>query len=286
MKKAYKWLAAPLLAALATLSLGGLTGCDNDDKWSPVELEYTALNIHPDADYATVGVKGGSGDFTIYVTPRIDDVTPAFELGFLSAVYNADSQTLKISPSGREGTAMVTVVDNKSGRSAQCMVNVARYEGTPLTIDAIRTSVDAESPEAIEADLAADTSVPPVGGAIRYCFYDMAVYPPVAEWMFADANGNEIASGNTITKATAMWSTAYDFLPINQQILFKERWTLGTHSFDIYTASDLFPTSRMTMPIRIRAHMRFYEDLTEYYKNKYPDAGVHSVARVLIINPK
>ena len=265
------------LFALASLVF---TACDNkDEQWTQVTLdgsELTAITVSPSTEAATVNINGGSGDYSVVIDePSVADVSiePSYGAGIL----------LVIEPKG-EGDAVVTVTDTKSGLFARCQLRVAEFTSF-FEIDAVRVNVDAESPEAkeaIEADLEADKTVPTVGGKILRNYYDRH-----GGWAFVDADGEEIARGITVLTEFAEWNQAFDFLQPDSQVMSYGRWILsdedgGEREFEMCICKGKF-TRANASPANI-VHARFYEDLTKEYQEKYPDAGVRSVARVLISN--
>ncbi len=151
--------------------------------------------------------------------------------------------------------------------------------------DQILTDIDADSPEAIaaiEADLATDASIPPVGGAIL-----MGFWSEQGDYAFVDAEGEEISRGTFVEERDITWNSVFnDLRPIRVQRLSgrSRGWTFscndgGERKYDVHFYDGMGESTRMNMQI---FHIRLYEDLTNEYQEKYPDAGVKNVVRALV----
>jgi hypothetical protein len=155
-----------------------------------------------------------------------------------------------------------------------------------LRVTDILTNVNADHPEAVEADLA--TNTPWVEGGGMNLMGGGGPLPngdDVYPIRFVDADHEAIADGTLILKAeSAGWSPAFDFLSIDTQIEYTQKWVFETDGEEwesnLYVVRGIF--TRLDMPDISPDHFRLYEDWTEYYRTKYPEAGVRSAARVLI----
>ena len=156
---------------------------------------------------------------------------------------------------------------------------------TSIRIMEILAHVDADSPEAIAADLSTETLWVEGGG---YDLANVGSQLPNGDYLydciFVDADGSDMADATiTVKDENADFVPAYSFLPIDNQILSSRKWILsdddgGEWEYDMFVVREKF--TRMSMPPV--NHVRLYEDLTDYYQNLFPDAGVRSVARVMI----
>jgi hypothetical protein len=247
-----------------------LAGCDKPEgDWAQVELEYAEFEAQlesPGSGYYTIGITDGSGHYSVSIDdPSIADVA-------VGKNSFTGEPTVAITPK-KLGETAITVTDKKSGSSARCALTVELYTPRPMKVDYIRTNVDADQPELIEADLLADAPLS-AGGSILL---------QGGEWKFFDPNGAETAHGTFDMSQPAKWRDAYAFLPIDDQIQASVGFMLTCDDgrefgFDYYRIRGAFTRVHLFL-----GHQRFYEDLTEYYRSKYPDAGVRSVARVIIV---
>ncbi len=253
------------------------SGCKKDDDpvWTQVKLEDSELTewrVSPSVESTSLHISGGSGEYSAVIdAPEIADVRvePTYGAGIL----------LIIEPKA-EGDAVVTVTDTKSGLFARCQLRVTTM--VSFRISHIFTHIDADTPEAIEADLAANTPWVEGGGMVL-----MSQETPLpgggtrSSIRFVDADNKAIADGTLTMKGNAVWSPAFDFLPINDQIQTSKGWTFEcdgeTWESNLYVVSGSFTRAYLFF-----GHYRLYDDLTEHYRTKYPEAGVRSVVRVLI----
>jgi len=272
-------LLALVLAACVTLA-----GCEINvhSPWPRLALETRSVTISPTVDSYTMSVRGGSGDFLAEISNA--DVADVH----VEATYGGPGHVLVIEPK-KEGVAIITVIDRKTAAFELCSLTVTMDARTiDFRIVDVVTNVDADNPEVIEANL----NDPLImgnelvkGGGIDVTG-DRGVNPDGAFFRTMDvvgADNRTITMGAIIEKdAAAEWSTAYDFLPIKSQIRSSQKWQLSYFrngwDYDVFFVDDHYTRMSVERPY----HVRLYQDLTEYYKAKYPDAGVRSVARVLI----
>jgi hypothetical protein len=241
-----------------------LAGCKKDAEWAPVKLKITETTTAPQRDLA-IEIEGGSGDYSVKISdPAVADVRVVVpDVGF--PILRIETR--------QEGDAVITVTDKKSGRFDRCSLKVKNI--STYRIDYIRTHIDADRKEAIEDDLNKNALLA-VGDRI---------IANDGTWTFLDANKAEIARGTFSDEGEiTRWNPAFNFLPIDDQIYTMRKFVFERDNgdrweYDAYVVRDSFTRLNLRFD-----HTRFYEDLTEYYQTQYPEAGVRSVARVLISN--
>ncbi|MDR2911989.1 MAG: hypothetical protein LBV38_01620 [Alistipes sp.] len=252
------------------------TGCDDGGPDSmDVELEQSVVTVYLYSDSYPVTITAGSGDYAVAIDkPEVADVEVELMYGAMPRIV--------IDPKA-EGEATVTVADVLNGSTASCLVTVTkRIVG--LRVTDIVTHVDADSTEAIEADLAADDLWVEGGGIDLSGRGPLGDGSQLFDCTFVDADNNDVALGTmSIVEGEAEWKPIYSILPINNQIVTSGKWmfTRGDEApreHDMFVVQD--PFTRMS-PVRTW-HIRLYEDLSEHYRAKYPEAGVRSVIRVVV----
>lgn len=134
-------------------------------------------------------------------------------------------------------------------------------------------AVDAELKSIIEDDLR-NTSSYLVGSG--YVFNE-----ELSTWTLVDADYTPLLSGmyQRENGPQAELPASYKLLPPNEQIVTHVKWTLIflSGSEQMIRQYDAIITQIAGSSF---SRLWFYEDLTEYYKTKYPDAGVKGVVRV------
>ena len=133
-------------------------------------------------------------------------------------------------------------------------------------------AVDAELKSIIEDDLR-NTSSHLVGSGY--------VFEELSTWTLVDADYTTLLSGmyQRENGSQAELPASYKLLPPNEQIVTYVKWTLifPSGSEQMIRWYDAIITQIAGSSFN---RLWFYEDLTEYYKTKYPDAGVKGVVRV------
>jgi hypothetical protein len=242
-----------------------LAGCKKDDPaWTPVKLKITETTTAPQRDLA-IEIEGGSGDYSVGISdPAVADVRVVVpDVGF--PILEIETR--------QEGEAVITVTDTKSGLVDRCKLKVRNILST-IRIGYIRTHIDADRKEAIEDDLNKNALLA-VG--------DRIIITQGTTWTFLDANKAEIARGTFSDEGEiTRWNPVFSFLPIDNQIYTMRKFVFERDNgdrweYDTYVVRDSFTRLNLRFD-----HTRFYEDLTKYYQTQYPEAGVRSVARVLI----
>lgn len=134
-------------------------------------------------------------------------------------------------------------------------------------------AVDAELKSIIEDDLR-NTSSYLVGSG--YVFNEA-----LSTWVLVDADYTPLLNGiyHRENGPHAELPTSYKLLPPDAQIVTHVKWTF---IFQSGSEQMIRPYDAIITQIAGSSFNRpwFYEDLTEYYKTKYPDAGVKGVVRV------
>jgi hypothetical protein len=270
MKKRVAFLA---LALCLTLS-----GCKKDAEWTPVKLNITETTTAPQRDLAIV-IEGGSGDYTVKISdPAVADVRVVVpDVGF--PILEIETR--------QEGEVVITVTDKKSGRFDQCLLKVQKARW-PLFIADIKVQIDTDLTEtykAIEADLAKNAWFP-VGSHLTVVRELDA--SSSGEWSLSDQAGAPLAGGTYTESALDTYDNAFDFYPMNsQKITSSYRWQfkqgVETTVYDVYVHEG--KATRMNMRPISQVHFRLYEDLTEYYRAKYPEVEIRTVARAYVSSP-
>ena len=189
---------------------------------------------------------GGSGKFTATIDdPEIADVS--IDISNWEMLVTAK----------KEGETKITVTDTETSKSVSLSLQV-KESGYKIT--EIRYAVDATQKEEIEKDLQ-DNSPYPIGSTFYFSENRFVAKSP---------NGTEINSG-AFTMEAVQTSTSFG-IPIDDQIYAQVKF--GLTSEDGTTDYNLF---------FVRGnYLYFCEDLTGYYKSKYPDAGVKQVGRGIV----
>lgn len=244
-------------------------GCEKDYDTLIIEQE-TLLAPWINETYE-VGFRGGSGSFDVSTdNPPIADVT----IGAGNVLRIVTKQ---------EGSAEITVIDKKSGGKVECMLIVRAYSSR-FKIVSMQYAVDVDDADiktAIEEEL--ETPPYPIGSVLEHVT-DLKRGEP-DHWTVKTEDGVEITSGTVVrvVESKIEFLPSYSLLPIKKQMYFKFRYNIELDGkqlvYDMFNVSGYADTRLNSPPLHI-SHARFYENLTDYYKNKYPDAGVNGVVRV------
>jgi len=282
-----------LLSLVVLAACVAMAGCEINvhPRRQPVQLdgqEFVKTAISPTVGSYSMQISGGSGHYFL----TVDDPTTLDDPKVAEArveLRHGTEAVLVIVPKN-EGKTEIIVYDDLSNTSAKCELTVTlAARRISYRFSDIATNVDADAPEAIEADLAADTRWTKDGGVDFVGSYN-DVYPPGEyrlDILFVGADNRDVATGTLGLGETGVeWNPAFDFMPVGGKQMEPAKrfvFTRGTEEWtvDYYVVEGVH--TRMPSPVRAY-HRRFYEDLTEYYKAKYPDAGVRSVARVVFSN--
>jgi hypothetical protein len=286
-----------LMAVLAgVLTLVGLAGCEGNGE--PPLLEQSQVTIGLEFVEQYVRIKSGSGDYAVVVSdPAV--ASASIEKSFYSPPdYGSYGSSiggaypiwgLLITPKAA-GTAVITVIDRNTGGQAKLDLKVEERRYPAIRVADIVTNIDADNPAPIEYYLAIHRFWVK-GGGIEYVMEldDGGTLPDGVQSLyvrFVDADGSPVATAEMIvTGEDPVWNTAFDFLPITTQIgaaqkfVYKEAdWEWVSNYYSVQGAY-----TRMNVPVGPH-HVRIYEDLTNYFKTNFHDAGVRSVVRVVIAN--
>lgn len=125
-------------------------------------------------------------------------------------------------------------------------------------------AVEAEHKEQIENELNSHLPVPQNNTCIFYTNH--------TQWIWLDA-GNHIVKQGTIERQHKDWTEfpdSYKLLPPERQVTDSMEWTFlsdeNAYTFDTFIIRN-----------GLYYQFAFYKDLTEHYRNKYPEAGVRTV---------
>jgi hypothetical protein len=150
----------------------------------------------------------------------------------------------------------------------------------------IRYAIDANDKDEIEADLQ-DKTLYPTGSSFLFSFSNWLINPgDVGTYILRDSDESELLSGSLLIEKTASDITpeiakAYRLLPPDDMIYAYMKWMLDfsgkKHTYNVF----LVDMQELAEPYSA-LNLWLYEDLTEYYKTKYPNAGVKEVVRLQI----
>lgn len=261
-----------LLFALTTLC-AVLSGCRKDDEFMDIVLEETSVRVSY-LTHRSLRIDGGSGQFEASIDrPEIADVT-------IDQTYGAG--TLLSIQTKQGGEALITVTDTKTRKKAECSLFVSK-DGISITDVEYGVDADEDQVEIILADLR-DHEVYPVESRFLIAPFSMTV-SETGEWTILSADSKEIESGTyVVTEEKGMIPPAcLRLIPINEQII-----TWCTYQVNIAGAERMYymvvvqAPGQMSIGGKTYGNIYFYEDLTEVYQAKYPDAGVNAVVRAYI----
>ena len=241
-----------------------VTSC-SDDEERDVILDTTSVRLI-NGGTTSFYVSGGSGKFFVTINnPEIAEV-------------EINSDNCLFIQSKKRGEAVISVIDYNSGKSADCSLTVVEDDNHYIVMD-IQYAVDAEVKEAIEADIKVNMPFP-IGSQFNFSVPEDSV-------IIKNSDYREILKGTYSTESMSITNPdipeSYKLLPPNNQIIAIRRYNMvfenSKYVYDqILVKSNPLTYSSFTIPTT----PWFYEDLTEYYKAKYPNAGVKGVVRVLI----
>lgn len=243
---------------------------DKADEYPDLTLEETRICV-PYLQSYSIGIQGGSGEYLPSIDhPEIADVE-------IEKTYGAGTR-LRIQAK-KEGEALVTVTDAKSGKTAACALVV--INGISLTD--IQYGVEADRPEAILADLEKEELYPVGSYFVPHPFSLTA--GACGEWTVLGSDAQEIATGlYAITEIKGIIPEAWmRLIPIKEQLI-----TWGTCQVTLKEREHLYyillsqASGTVGNHAPSYANMYVYEDLTDDYQTKYPDAGIKAVVRAYI----
>ncbi len=260
-----------LLFMVVITGLVTAMGCSGDDQSeNDIILTQTRVTVAPNEIYP-VSFNGGSG---IYSTTVSDPDIAKVEISSQDLGY------VLLIEAKKEGTAVIIITDEKSGKSVNCSLYVIK-SGNKFTIKEVRYAVDADVKGAIEEDLR-DNPPFPVGSCFVVSFNSGDEGRRIA---IENPDGTEIMNGVLSIEELTEIPEVYKLLSIEEQVYTSQKWTMDFDShqyvYDMFLVRGELSTYS-SVPISSR-HIRFYEDLTVYYKTRYPNAGVKGVVRVQLI---
>jgi len=264
MKKIFVLL---LIGAIISLVATGCKDNDNNDLESNVVLRQSSVETTPNTTLF-IPIDEGSGTYHVTISnPKIAEVSIAVR----------ESEYCLLIGTKEIGEAVITVTDGKSEISVECSLIVRDAEFRFVIWD-VKHAVDAERKDVIEADLR-DNRPFPTGSRI-VCSIDTEE----RSVKINDSDNKEILSGVLHTEELNTIPEVYSMIPPDKQVVSFQRWNMVFEdrelAYDMFLIKgDLSTYANMFISFY---HAYFYEDLTEYYKSKYPDAGVKGVVRVQV----
>ena len=266
-----------ILIALSSLVSMMVSCSDDKDDKNDLQLERSSIEAASLNTAYHVAVLGGSGDYSASISDQeIADVN-------IRAAVAGGKELVVITK--KEGDAIIMVTDNQSGVSKECLL-IMRRGGDTFYVRELRYGINTERMhEEILCDMNSESGV--TLGKFHKLIYNGYVPDSYGEWSLYDVmigGPAELKETGTFEYVPLIeYKTNYNLVPINNQIYLHK--TLKIQSPDGNVDYDVFwvrgSATRLNMTIM---HVRFYEDLTEYYKTKYPTAGVRGVVRVQILD--
>ncbi|MCD8318778.1 MAG: DUF4377 domain-containing protein [Paraprevotella sp.] len=146
------------------------------------------------------------------------------------------------------------------------------------SIPEYRYAVEADKKEEIETDLKAHSIFPLRSHCLIYASDSLN-----RKWIIVDDRGKMLGTGTlkTTHKDYEEFSSSYQILVPSGQVYGYMEWIfLDEAGNKAYPPFDVFLTEKSTSTrsdYRVAPIPNLYYDLTEYYKSKYPEAGVKAV---------
>ncbi|WP_106831659.1 hypothetical protein [Parabacteroides pacaensis] len=258
---------------LALLPIIFVNCSDKNDDYTEITLEETSVRVSYLQSYS-IRITGGSGEYLSFIDhPEIANIE-------IEKTYGAG--TLLQIQAKKEGKALITVTDVKSGKTANCSL-VVNIDG--ISVIDIRYGVEADRSEIILADLK-EQELYPIGSCFVPASFSLTKGAS-GEWTIFDSDAKEIDKGlYTVTEVRGTIPEAYmRLIPIKEQLI-----TWGTCQVDLGNRKHIYSIILGQVPGTTGNHapsyanFYLYEDLTDYYKTKYPDAGVKAIVRAYIHN--
>lgn len=263
-----------------------LAACQKDE-WTQVLLNDTELfeaTASPQTDLS-LAIGGGSGDYSAVIdAPEIADVRVI--------VPDAGFPILRIETK-REGDAVITVTDTKSGLFARCALTVAKSRRS-FAITSIEYGVDAAEKEAVLAGLEAGEPFPAGSRLLIDPFLtedSMLEFEVGAtgKWIVPDADGAKLSEETYTIEADeaeieiplTFPAHFFSLLPIDKPVIHHTAYRIGSggtvyHMFVILKGGETGNSSKT------HGYLAFYEELTEACKAEFPDAGVNAAVRAYV----
>jgi len=166
------------------------------------------------------------------------------------------------------------------------LIEIISKKGVSLYAVEIKYEVDADQKELIEADLQANLPVPAGGGYIITA--SESGNSEIMGITLVDSNKKPLMKGtlfmpdNNYTDIPKM-PASYKLLLTDNQVVSYRKWKISFN--DVENSYDVFFV-KWGIQIQLTTRAWLYEDLTEYYQSKYPDAGVRGVVRAQILSYK
>ncbi len=253
--------------------------CSKDDEQKDIKLAETEVATSVLSPY-NVEITQGSGHYRAEIdNNEIADVS----------IEPQDTKTILAIAAKKNGTATITVKDTETNRTAKCLLLV-RDDILYFNVNAVKNAVEAESMES-EILMHMQQNSPYTEGC-RYALTLRSRTPVVTgTWTVKEEAGN----GDTISEGTFLMKDAEGIIPESYFLIWglnngnildsKEITFIDDMNGDKESLCHLLhikgPAPRINVSTQ---HYRIYEDLTEYYKELYPEAGVTGAVRVYICN--
>lgn len=256
-----------------------MAGCDKEA--DPLRLDRTHVDATLLNATYTVPVKGGSGRYAASTnTPQIADVR----------IETMQGEKVLIIGTKQEGTASILVTDTDGGVEICSLIVKADANSGYGIVEAryAADAVDANVKRAIEAELR-DNPPFPIGSVFEIISpSNDPSNSSIGEWIVRGADGMEITRGVFTAEKhgnfpSIYYPSFYSMLPIEYQIYTYIRFTVDLDGKkSVYDMYRIRGSATKASPPPTPRDFLFYEDLTDYYQTKYPDAGVKGVVRALI----
>lgn len=239
-----------------------------------VTLEQSSVKVSLAIKDTSIGINNGSGRYSPKIDcPGIADVS----------VKTVDGKPMLCIQAKNNGTATVVVIDLGTGYQAKCYLHV-RDDIFYYTITDIKTAVDAENNES-EILSHMRMNAPYTVGS-RYEFSPMSTTE--GRWKVTGVTGSDtiLSEGDySVSEPDGVIPESYLLIWEQGIQLYDKQELCLTNDMDNGRQSIYHllcvdgPAPRLNIST---AHYRIYEDLTEYYKTGFPDAGVRGAVRMYV----
>ena len=247
-----------------------LTGCNEKEN---EERDFILAQIVVELSRGGVNsiqVSGGSGKYS--ATINDSEIAEVW-------INSENKLFIDTRDTKKSGEAVITVIDDNSGKSIDCILTVIENREQFKIIET-QFAVDAGVKEAVEADLRENSF--PIGSSFVFTLHGENTV------VINNPDNNEILRGTYTTVYINNESTIQTVFPESYKLLPPYGQVVGALRYNIVFGEDnnlvydmILSTKRIVSTYTSPPEQPnfFYEDLTDYYKTKYPDAGVKGVVR-------
>jgi hypothetical protein len=273
--RAARFIAAALAGALTLAGLAGLAGCDGNPEWPPLRLEQSQATAYLNVGKTQVRITGGSGNYQAVINDHgVADVS--FEYG--SDVELGRVVYLTVAPKA-VGSAIVVVTDKRSGGTALLGLKVENRHRS-FRVAGFVTNVVADNPDLVEAYMLTTARLSKGDGV------EFSVTGTDGRFIFSNAEGYITMQGTVKVEDFTEIPPLFTILDPSARPIYFKKWTLSANGETWWCGAmaveDETVYTRLSVP-RPPVSFRFYEDLTEQYKAKFPDAGIERAGRMVIV---